>query len=396
MNIRPARRLVAFAASLGIVASALTGGLSASAAPTETVIRLVTPIITADNAYQNYDDPGYWVSQGWFPAGITYRTMYAPVGSTINLTYFVTDAATKQPLADTTVMLRVNKGYSISNAKVKIGDSAVTTGIERTGIDQLRVTGKTDQFGYVSFKLIDMDDPKDGAEPQPTAFNVKAKSSAENPMGDPNIALFTQIKPEILGEKNDQADFVDFHFYKPNADANPDMSASTVSVIAPLFDSTNSVTAGDVQQKYAEVGHPFVLAYNVKDAKGANLANKEVKVAVTGGAKIANSGAWTGTTDAYGNVVFNVTNADTKGEAKPASATAAVPASGVVFGQLNPAVTGSAKTTAATVQFHFWGGAATPTPTAKKKTITCIKGKLVKKVTALKPKCPAGYKLKKK
>ena len=39
----------------------------------------------------------------------------------------------------------------------------------------------------------------------------------------------------------------------------------------------------------------------------------------------------------------------------------------------------------------------TPTPsasaaTAKKATITCIKGKLVKKVTAVNPKCPVGYK----
>ena len=31
----------------------------------------------------------------------------------------------------------------------------------------------------------------------------------------------------------------------------------------------------------------------------------------------------------------------------------------------------------------------------KKTTITCVKGKLTKKVTALKPKCPSGYKLKK-
>ena len=30
----------------------------------------------------------------------------------------------------------------------------------------------------------------------------------------------------------------------------------------------------------------------------------------------------------------------------------------------------------------------------KKTTITCIKGKLIKKVTAVKPKCPAGYKVK--
>ena len=32
---------------------------------------------------------------------------------------------------------------------------------------------------------------------------------------------------------------------------------------------------------------------------------------------------------------------------------------------------------------------------SKKTTITCVKGKLVKKVTTVKPKCPSGYKLKK-
>lgn len=30
----------------------------------------------------------------------------------------------------------------------------------------------------------------------------------------------------------------------------------------------------------------------------------------------------------------------------------------------------------------------------KKTTITCVKGKLTKKVTAIKPKCPAGFKKK--
>ena len=39
--------------------------------------------------------------------------------------------------------------------------------------------------------------------------------------------------------------------------------------------------------------------------------------------------------------------------------------------------------------------AATKAAATKKTTITCIKGKLTKKVTAVKPKCPGGYKLKK-
>ncbi|MEY4959419.1 MAG: hypothetical protein RL271_793, partial [Actinomycetota bacterium] len=34
----------------------------------------------------------------------------------------------------------------------------------------------------------------------------------------------------------------------------------------------------------------------------------------------------------------------------------------------------------------------TAAPVTKKTTITCVKGKLVKKVTALKPVCPKGYK----
>ncbi len=38
---------------------------------------------------------------------------------------------------------------------------------------------------------------------------------------------------------------------------------------------------------------------------------------------------------------------------------------------------------------------ATPKPVAKKTTITCVKGKKTKKVTAVKPVCPSGYKVKK-
>ena len=38
--------------------------------------------------------------------------------------------------------------------------------------------------------------------------------------------------------------------------------------------------------------------------------------------------------------------------------------------------------------------AAQASVAAKKKTITCVKGKLTKKVTAIKPTCPSGYKVK--
>ena len=38
--------------------------------------------------------------------------------------------------------------------------------------------------------------------------------------------------------------------------------------------------------------------------------------------------------------------------------------------------------------------AAAKSAATKKTTITCVKGKLVKKVTAVKPKCPSGYRAK--
>jgi hypothetical protein len=38
---------------------------------------------------------------------------------------------------------------------------------------------------------------------------------------------------------------------------------------------------------------------------------------------------------------------------------------------------------------------ATKAVATKKIAITCVKGKLTKKVTAVKPKCPTGYKVKK-
>jgi hypothetical protein len=51
-----------------------------------------------------------------------------------------------------------------------------------------------------------------------------------------------------------------------------------------------------------------------------------------------------------------------------------------------------------TLKVKFSQAAVTPTPTAKpsvkKTTITCVKGKSTKKVTAVAPKCPVGYKKK--
>jgi hypothetical protein len=45
-------------------------------------------------------------------------------------------------------------------------------------------------------------------------------------------------------------------------------------------------------------------------------------------------------------------------------------------------------------QFRAKATTVTKAVASKKVTITCVKRKLTKKVTAIKPKCPAGYKRK--
>jgi hypothetical protein len=49
-----------------------------------------------------------------------------------------------------------------------------------------------------------------------------------------------------------------------------------------------------------------------------------------------------------------------------------------------------------TATIMLTGAVIAPTPIATKKTIVCAKGKTNKKVSGVNPKCPKGYKLKKK
>jgi hypothetical protein len=76
-------------------------------------------------------------------------------------------------------------------------------------------------------------------------------------------------------------------------------------------------------------------------------------------------------------------------KASSKTTTSATPRTGIV-GKITPKPTPTIKTS--------MKPSASPTPAKsvppKKITITCIKGKLIKKVTAIKPRCPTGYKKK--
>ena len=87
-------------------ASAATGG------PKDAVITLQSPFLDATNTWDakvNQQMADGWVAKGWFGSGLVFQVSFAPVGSTINLTYNVKDKNGK-PLAFTPVNLRINKG----------------------------------------------------------------------------------------------------------------------------------------------------------------------------------------------------------------------------------------------------------------------------------------------
>jgi hypothetical protein len=194
----------------------------------------------------------------------------------------------------------------------------------------------------------------------------------------------------------------------------------SMRLISPAFGPSNSVdTTGDIAQYYSAkvrayytyiaAGTTLTLKYLVTSDGTKPLANKEVilqvnspysgskanwlfgSTKITAGASDSASGAdLKGTTNALGEVTFIIKNTDTKGvEAKPATPNAPAPKVRL-YGTFKAVITGYAdkESDVDLVTFDIY---AAP---VKATTITCVKGKTTKKVTAVNPKCPTGYKKK--
>ena len=145
-------------------ANAATGG------PKDAIITLQSPFLDATNTWDakvNQQMADGWVAKGWFGSGLVFQVSFAPVGSTINLTYNVKDKNGK-PLAFTKVNLRVNKGYSEAASIVEV-DGVKTKGIDRPPFDQANVIRLTDAFGNITFAVKNLDLESSG-EPEPDSY----------------------------------------------------------------------------------------------------------------------------------------------------------------------------------------------------------------------------------
>jgi hypothetical protein len=432
------RKLVSGIAMLALL---LTGGLigqSSSQAAGLPTVRYVSPDFNAAN--ETWASDG--LAQYYAPGGRSYFR-YVGAGSTITLTYIVTTDGTA-PAVDKAVTFLVNAPYSGSKATWEVNGRAVGPNVEATA--GLTVAGKTDSAGKVSFTIKNTN----------TADSAMAIPSSETQARATTGRVYGNMKLIIdgLNDMQQVLDLLTFDITKapaativgaptptPTATATPTPTATatptatptptattqaalpSMRLVSPAFGQSNSVdTTGDIAQYYSAktrafytyiaAGTTVTLKYLVTSDGTKPLANKEVTLQVnapysgskanwlSGSTKITTpasdsaSGAdLKATTNANGEATFILKNTDTTGtEAKPATPTTPAPKIRL-YGTLKAVIPGYGDKEADVdlVTFDIY---TAPKPVVKATTITCVKGKTTKRVTAVNPKCPTGYKKK--
>jgi hypothetical protein len=333
---------------LAVSPLAVYSAVAATGGPKDAVITLQSPFLDASNtseAKPNQQMADGWVAKGWFGTGLVFQVSFAPVGSTINLTYNVKDKNGK-PLAFTRVNLRINKGYSEAASIVEV-DGVRTKGIDRPPFDQANVIRLTDAFGNITFALKNLD-LESSAEPEPDSFTAKPIFS-----DDKLDRLHSQMLPEVSSEPADHSVITEFHYFKPKAPILVPATKPTITLVSPKLDASNSVLdAGkNLKQAYAPLGGDLVVVYKVTGDDGRAVPSKVVDLKVNGGKSTLKA-----TTDAFGYAAFTVKNADTKPNSAPASATSAMPAASSAFATLVPEITGTTAAVAEGVEFHYYRG----------------------------------------
>jgi hypothetical protein len=339
---------VILAMILAVSPLAVYSAVAATGGPKDAVITLQSPFLDASNtseAKTNQQMADGWVAKGWFGSGLVFQVSFAPVGSTINLTYNVKDKNGK-PLAFTRVNLRINKGYSEASSIVEV-DGVKTKGIDRPPFDQANVIRLTDAFGNITFALKNLD-LESLAEPEPDSYTSKPIFSE-----DKLDRLHSQMLPEVNSEPADHSVITEFHYFKPKAPIVVPATKPTITLVSPKLDATNSVTdaAKNLKQAYAPLGGDLVVVYKVTGDDGRAVPSKVVDLKVNGGKSTLKA-----TTDAFGYAAFTVKNADTKPNNAPASTTSAMPAASSAFATLVPEIAGTTAASAEGVEFHYYRG----------------------------------------
>ena len=432
-HITTTRKFISAIAMLTLLPTGILFGQSSSTAAGLPTVRVVSPSFNSANETFASDGLGQYYAAG----GRSYFK-YVVAGSTITITYIVTSDGTA-PAADKTINFMVNAPYSGSKATWEVNGKSVGASQDSATGYGLLVTGKTDAAGKVSFTIKSTE----------SAANAMAIPSSETQPRATSGRLYGNMKAVIDGLTDMQqvVDLLTFDITKaaaetlpaggttptptPTATPTPTPTPTVVApkllpsmrLVSPEYGPSNSVdTTGDIAQYYSAktrafytyiaAGSSLTLKYLVTKDGTSPLVNTEVTLQVNSPYSVSKANWISGTTkigvpasesasgadlkaktNAAGEVIFVIRNTDTTGtEAVPASPNAMAPKTRL-YGTFKPVIPGYGDKDA-DVDLVTFDVYAAPKPVAKKTTITCLKGKITKKVTAVNPKCPAGYKKK--
>ena len=373
-------------------------------------IRLISPVLDDSNSTKRYDfENQFTIDCDWYGVGMHFNQVYVPFGLRTSLTYHAANAA-GAPLANTVVTLRANKGYSNSNAAVRVNGIKARPAPANAS-DGANVQATTDVNGNVTFVVSSPDDCTTYGGKLPDAPLHFDSDTPNDKNRDPTTDCYSQLLPSITGEKTDTADFIELHYFNSSA-LTYNATEVSLALLAPTLDGTNSISGAGVVQAYAPLASKQIIAFQATKDDGSYARNQAVSVRIN----LANSGAnakisagivgnsalgsattlsntapsptedqivLTGTTDAFGIVTFTLNNTDTTGEAAPATKTTPVPVSGATFAKVFAELTG-VTTMGNAVEFHYYKPALPITVSAAasgKKISVTIKNAIGKRFT---------------
>jgi hypothetical protein len=383
----------------------------------------------------------------YFTPGVNLTSVIAQVGSTLNLKFIVKDGSGKL-MANSPVTLVLNPAYTKGTATTVYSDGGEIRKGYGDSKDSRLVELTTDSSGAISFSVTNKDSVGESSI---------ANDGSTVPAGTIYTQLaiwqgsYGSTAARAPAQTSQDVDILEIHFLTeakapaptpvatptptPTPMATPTATPTptptvvapkllpSMRLVSPAFGPSNSVdTTGDIAQYYSaktrayytyiSAGTTLTLKYLVTTDGTAPLANTEVTLQVnapyslskanwlSGSTKIgvpasdsASGYDLKGKTNAAGEVTFTLKNTDTTGtEAAPASQNAPAPKVRL-YGTFKAVIPGYGDKDADVdlVTFDVYAAAKAA---SKATTITCVKGKTTKKVTAVKPKCPAGYKKK--
>ena len=335
-------------------------------------IRLISPLLTDDNSIRRYDfESQFTVDCDWFGVGMRFNQVYVPFGLRTNLVFQAT-TPTGAPVANATVTLRANKGYSNSNAAVKVNGIKARPAPSNAS-DGANIVGKTDANGVVNFVVASPDDCEAYGGILPDAPANPGADTPNDTNADPTTDCFSQFLPSITGEKTDSADFVELHYFNPaGLDFNYQGVDADMTWLAPTLRTAdvgnlkaNAIETAFSLQTYAPIGSKQVIAVQAKKADGSYIRNRPISISVNfapeyGSVAKVSAGVFSltgatspraadsskktgtqltlsGTTDSFGVAVFTLNSLATTGLVPPKSLTP--PAAGAIFANVSTSFT---------------------------------------------------------